>query len=432
MGYPFLRIKGGKNVKIVSKNPNSLVLYFKNPRKNENAVKPVMESIKEFGFKVPVVIDANDVIVCGHTRVKAAIKLGLAEVPCVVADDLTEEQIRAFRLADNKVAEFAQWDTDLLTEELNAIFDLDMSLFGFEDEKRYDDMVKGSLMDQFLAPPFSVLDTRQGYWQDRKKHWINLGIKSEIGRTDDLLGEGLKKLAKKHGSNLTGTSVFDPALCEVVYRWFNVDGGKIFDPFAGGSVRGVVAEKLGYSYTGIDLRQEQVTANYENAKELGVNPVWHCDDSLNADKYVADSSVDLVFSCPPYVDLEVYSDDERDLSTMDYEQFKAVYKRIIDVACRKLKDDRFAVFVVGDVRDKRGAYLNFVDYTKQCFNENGLVTYNEIVLVNMVGTGALRAKSSMRNRKLVKMHQNVLVMYKGDMKRIKDNYQTVEVKENDD
>lgn len=419
-------------MKLISKNPNSLVLYFKNPRKNDNAVKPVMESIKEFGFKVPVVIDADDVIVCGHTRVKAAIKLGLAEVPCIVANDLTEEQIKAFRLADNKVAEFAQWDTDLLTEELNAIFDLDMSLFGFEDEKRYDDMVKGSLMDQFLAPPFSVLDTRQGYWQDRKKHWINLGIKSEIGRTDDLLGEGLKKLAKKHGSNLTGTSVFDPALCEVVYRWFNVEGGKIFDPFAGGSVRGVVAEKLGYSYTGIDLRQEQVTANYENAKELGVNPVWHCDDSLNADKYVADSSADLVFSCPPYVDLEVYSDDERDLSTMDYEQFKAVYKRIIDVACRKLKDDRFAVFVVGDVRDKRGAYLNFVDYTKQCFNDNGLVTYNEIVLVNMVGTGALRAKSSMRNRKLVKMHQNVLVMYKGDIKRIKDNYQTVEVKEDDD
>lgn len=419
-------------MKLISKNPNSLVLYFKNPRKNDNAVKPVMESIKEFGFRVPVVIDADDVIVCGHTRVKAAIKLGLSEVPCIVADDLTEEQIRAFRLADNKVAEFAQWDTDLLTEELNAIFDLDMSLFGFEDEKRYDDMVKGSLMDQFLAPPFSVLDTRQGYWQDRKKHWINLGIKSEIGRTDDLLGEGLKKLAKKHGSNLTGTSVFDPALCEVVYRWFNVDGGKIFDPFAGGSVRGVVAEKLGYSYTGIDLRQEQVTANYENAKELGVNPVWYCDDSLNADKYVADNSVDLVFSCPPYVDLEVYSDDERDLSTMDYGQFKAVYKRIIDVACRKLKDDRFAVFVVGDVRDKCGAYLNFVDYTKQCFNDNGLVTYNEIVLVNMVGTGALRAKSSMRNRKLVKMHQNVLVMYKGDIKRIKDNYQTVEVKEDDD
>lgn len=192
-----------------------------------------------------------------------------------------------------------------------------------------------------------------------------MGIKSEIGRNDDLLGDGLNRLAKAQKSSLTGTSIFDPVLCEVIYTWFNVDGGTIYDPFAGGSVRGVVAEKLGYEYTGIDLRREQIEANRENAKELGVNPTWHCDDSLNADKYVNDESVDLIFSCPPYADLEVYSNDERDLSNMDYEQFKSVYADIIAIACKKLKNDRFAVFVVGDIRDKKGVYRNFVDFTKR-------------------------------------------------------------------
>lgn len=428
-----MRTKGGKNINIISKNTENLIPYEKNPRKNDDAVKYVAESIRAFGFKVPIVIDSQNVIVCGHTRYKAAKLLGLKEIPCIVADDLNENQLRAFRLADNKVAEFSSWDFDLLDDELNDIFDLDMSDFGFiEKVETYEDMQKGSLFDEFLVPPFSVLDTRQGYWQERKRYWLDMGIKSEIGRSDDLLGDGLNRLAKMQKSNLTGTSIFDPVLCEVVYNWFNVKGGKVFDPFAGGSVRGVVADKLGYEYTGIDLRQEQVTANRENAKELGVNPTWYCDDSLNADQYVADESVDLVFSCPPYADLEVYSDDERDLSNMDYEQFKTIYKRIIDIACRKLKNDRFAVFVVGDVRDKRGAYRNFVDYTKKCFIDNGLVSYNDIILLNVVGTGALRAKSAMRNRKLIKIHQNVLVMYKGDLKRIKSNYQPIEVKLEDD
>lgn len=106
--------------------------YEKNPRKNDQSVDKVANSIKEFGFKVPIVIDKHNVIVCGHTRYKAAKKLKLAVVPCVVADDLTEEQIKAYRLADNKVGEDSEWDMDLLTEELGDILDLDMSDFGFD------------------------------------------------------------------------------------------------------------------------------------------------------------------------------------------------------------------------------------------------------------------------------------------------------------
>ena len=106
--------------------------YEKNPRKNDKSVDKVANSIKEFGFKVPIVIDKNNIIVCGHTRYKAAKKLGLDVVPCVVADDLTDEQIKAYRLADNKVGEDSEWDIDLLEEELSNIFDLDMVDFGFD------------------------------------------------------------------------------------------------------------------------------------------------------------------------------------------------------------------------------------------------------------------------------------------------------------
>jgi len=118
---------------IVMKSVNDIKPYEKNPRRNDAAVKYVAESIKQFGFKVPIVIDSNGVIVAGHTRHKAAKKLKLKEVPCIIADDLTEEQVKAFRLADNKVSEQAEWDMDLLTEEMDDLFDFDMSLFGFED-----------------------------------------------------------------------------------------------------------------------------------------------------------------------------------------------------------------------------------------------------------------------------------------------------------
>lgn len=117
---------------ISEKKITEIIPYKKNPRRNDDAVEYVAESIKQFGFKVPIVIDKNNVIVAGHTRYKAAKKLGLSKIPCIVADDLTEEQIKAFRLADNKVAEAAEWDFDLMGEELGELLDFDMSAFGFE------------------------------------------------------------------------------------------------------------------------------------------------------------------------------------------------------------------------------------------------------------------------------------------------------------
>jgi site-specific DNA-methyltransferase (adenine-specific) len=118
---------------IITKQLKEIKPYEKNPRKNDEAVKYVAKSIEQFGFKVPIIIDKDGIIVCGHTRYKAAKRLKIKEVPCIMADDLSDEQIKAFRVADNKVSEYAEWDMELLEEELKAIESLDMSEFGFDD-----------------------------------------------------------------------------------------------------------------------------------------------------------------------------------------------------------------------------------------------------------------------------------------------------------
>ena len=122
-----------KQTEITLKKLDEIKPYDKNPRNNEAAVQLVANSIKEFGFKVPIVVDKAGVIVCGHTRYKAAHLLGLDEVPCIVADDLTPAQIRAYRLADNKVAEASQWDFENLADEMAGLADFDMTAFGFAE-----------------------------------------------------------------------------------------------------------------------------------------------------------------------------------------------------------------------------------------------------------------------------------------------------------
>lgn len=272
-----------------------------------------------------------------------------------------------------------------------------------------------------------MFDTKQGYWQKRKRKWKEIGLQSETGRSDDLIG--FKDAAERSGIKLSGTSIFDPVLCEVVYNWFCPKDGIVYDPFAGGSVRGVVAELLGRKYIGIDLSEKQVDANQTNADKLGVCPSWHCDDSRNADKYLPNGSADLVFSCPPYHNLEKYSDHPLDLSNMNYTDFLKAYSDIISIACRKLKENRFAVFVVGDIRDNKGAYRDFISSTKRIFQENGLSLYNEMILLNQYGTAPFRAGNLFRaKRKVAKVHQNVLVFYKGDIDKIKDIYSNEFVK----
>lgn len=296
------------------------------------------------------------------------------------------------------------------------------------------DGAKKSLNEKFLIPPFSIFDTRQGYWQERKNKWKGLGIKSEVGRDEGLTFncgiEGfdthIVKEGKKETTTTMTTSIFDPVLCEICYKWFNIKGGKILDTFAGGSVRGIVANVLGYDYLGIDLNEKQIQANYNNANECfcDMNKLkWINDDSLNVDNYVEDESVDMIFTCPPYYDLEVYSDKENDLSNMTFEDFEKAYSEILKKSFKKLKNNRFGIIVIGDVRDKNGYYRNLIDITKKAVCNEDIGFYNDIILLQVVGTASLRAEGQFKaSRKVVKVHQNVLVFYKGNQKEIKNYY----------
>jgi DNA modification methylase len=267
------------------------------------------------------------------------------------------------------------------------------------------------LRDQFIEPPFSVLDTKSGNWQRRKKLWSQIGIKSEIGRDSAVINMDTTKKEKNSASYV---SIFDPALCEVLYKWFCDENGSILDPFAGGSVRGIVANKLGYKYTGIDIRQEQIDSNVEQGLDILAKenqPKWICGDS-NVILDSIDSQFDFVFSCPPYADLEVYSDLDGDISNMSYIEFMKAYESIIEKSCSKLKQDGLACFVVGEVRDKKGNYIGFVPDTIRAFEKCGMKFYNEAILLNAIASASMRANGNMKSRKLVKVHQNILVFKK--------------------
>lgn len=267
------------------------------------------------------------------------------------------------------------------------------------------------LREQFIEPPFSVLDTKSGNWQRRKKLWASLGIKSEIGRSSVVIN---MDTTKQENNSASYVSIFDPALCEVLYHWFCPKNSTILDPFAGGSVRGIVANKLGYKYTGIDIRQEQIDSNREQALEIlniTNQPNWFVRDSnLILDGF--NTEFDFVFSCPPYADLEVYSDLEGDISNMPYIEFMKAYESIIEKSCKLLKKDGLACFVVGEVRDKNGNYIGFVPDTIRAFEKCGMKFYNEAILLNAIASASMRANGNMKSKKLVKVHQNILVFKK--------------------
>lgn len=281
----------------------------------------------------------------------------------------------------------------------------------------------GALRKRFIEPPFSIIDAKTGAWRERKKKWLDIGIKSELGRDATTFST---KASTERGYDYMNTSssdvsVFDPALCELMYKWFCPDGGKILDSFAGGSVRGIVASKLGYKYTGIELRKEQVDENVKQGKELCKEnePKWIAGDS-NKELDKIEDEFDFVFSCPPYADLEVYSKDEDDISNMPYDQFLLAYRSIINKTVSKLKAGHLAVFVVGDVRDKDGYYYDFVSDTKKAFIDSGAKLYNEAILLDPIGTAMIRANNSMSSKKLVKVHQNILCFKKlGDINALK-------------
>lgn len=283
----------------------------------------------------------------------------------------------------------------------------------------------GIIAEKFIIPPFSILDTRQQAWRERKNAWLSIGIKGELGR-DAKTFKIHKWMEEKGGGKRNdgdGTSIFDPVLCELVYTWFCPKGGKILDPFAGGSVRGIVSSYLGYRYWGCDLNTQQIESNYSQFQNILINnpgistPVWINGDSEKELDSAEES--DLIFSCPPYGNLEKYTDLEEDLSNMDYEQFNVKYDSIIKKSILKLKNNRFAIFVVQDFRDKNGFYNTLCKDTIDIFHKNRVFLYNKAILINSCGSLPIRISSQFENsKKLGMMHQEVLIFYKGNIKTI--------------
>ena len=245
-----------------------------NPRViKDEAFNKLVQSIKDFPKMMalrPMVVDDNLTVLGGNMRLRALRHLGYKDIPdewVKRASDLTEEEQKQFIIKDN--VSVGDWDWDTLANNWDA---RQLTEWGIDfptwQEVETEKEQNKKLSDRFIIPPFSILNAKSGEWTQRKNYWLSLGIKSEEGRDNNLL-ESLNKLAKKSGQGeQKDNSIFDPVLCELAYKWFNIPNGKILDCFAGGSVRGIVAAKLGYEYLGNDLRSEQIEANRINAKEV--------------------------------------------------------------------------------------------------------------------------------------------------------------------
>ena len=550
---------------------NQYLAHDLNARRHPGPQRDALRgSLDAVGWVAPVIVSVRSgKLLDGHARIEEALTKDDEQLIPYVEVDVSEAEERLILATYDPIGALATYDKqalDNLLADLNGgpgleslLADLasnaPLEYLGEGNANGYELPPRGSLTGEFVVPPFSVLDARQGYWQERKTLWLALGIQSELGRGDNLLGHSIETgepglhyyrnlerakaaaLASPGGSLLpaattengktvrgdgrgrkanalpagggggawrefneatdrrkanavpggspmpldrakngreptgytglvyanpgshprfyeqkraveaqlgrelstadfeanywelpeehviSGTSVFDPVLCEVAYRWYSAPTASVLDPFAGGSVRGIVAARLGRTYTGVDLSDRQLQANRLQASRILTNaepsPTWITGDSRNITE-LAPGNYDLIFSCPPYADLECYSDDPRDLSTMSYEEFIAAYNVIITNAASMLLPNRFACFVVGDVRardNESGIYRGLPSATIEAFRTAGLELYNEAVLVTAVGSLPMRCRKQFNaGRKLGKTHQNVLVFLKGSAK----------------
>jgi DNA modification methylase len=301
-------------------------------------------------------------------------------------------------------------------------------------------MPSNLLKDKYGWPPFSILNTISWDWQRRKDEWEVLFKDSTEGRDVKRYNATPTNTFSARGADVKkaeSISEFDPYLCELMYRWFSNKGDKILDPFAGGCVRGVVSSVLGRDYYGVDLSLEQIDANYialNNIRDRYTQDdagdiMWRRGDSEEILKNLS-PKFDMVLTCPPYYNLEKYSNDPKDLSNLStYEKFLHKYTIILEHSARLLKENSFFVIVVSEIRADsqsiaNSQYLGFVPDTIRILRDVcNLKYYNEIILENAIGSLPIRApKYFVQSRKIGRHHQNILVFYKGDIENIADKF----------
>lgn len=298
-----------------------------------------------------------------------------------------------------------------------------------------------TLRDRYLVPPFSILDSQVGEWLKKRNEWESI-LKNRSENVRNITAKSNTPYINKFdydpgykGLERNGNiSTFDPFLCEILVRWFSRDTDVILDPFAGGHVRGAVSAILGRDYVGVDLNPMQVEANRENwdkiceiynSDDFGVAE-WFCMDSydythcgINPPKVF-----DMLLTCPPYYNLEIYSDSEKDLSALKtYDEFRERYGEIIKGSYEMLNDDSFAVIVVEEIRKPDGIFYGFVPDTIRAFTDAGFLFYNEMILENRIMSLGVRCpKYFEQSRKVGRHHQNVLVFFKGNPKNIESKF----------
>lgn len=295
--------------------------------------------------------------------------------------------------------------------------------------------IPATLVGKFGWPPFSVLDSTTSDWRKRRAEWINI-----IGHSTE--GRELGSSANATPSNLYSTadqtlaaqnvSEFDPLLAELMIKWFSLPGDLIYDPFAGGVVRGAVSAISGRCYVGADVSEKQVKANIARWDEIKAKynnisgtPLWEVYDSTTG----AYTAADMVFTCPPYFNLERYSNDPADLSTIDdYDTFLAKYSQALSYAAKCLIPGGFFVIVVSEVRREsrniaKSDYVGLVPDTINILRQNSLLYYNNMILRNSLGSLPIRGPQYFESRRKVgRCHQDVLVFYKGDLLDIEKKF----------
>jgi hypothetical protein len=415
-------------------NPN-------NPRIiKDDKFKKLVKSISEFPKMLelrPIIVDENFIVQGGNMRLKALQELKFKEIPdewIKQVSDLTEEQKKEFIIKDN--VGFGEWNFDDLANnwDVEQLTEWGLDIPNFSnlqnnDFENIEIVAIQKLEEKFIVPPFSVLNAREGKWQERKNYWKKLikdtGITRDTGNQTNTRYRTVQGFSAARQEENVG-SVLDPVLSEIIIKWFGLAKSKMFDCFSGDTVFGYVSSYLGNEFTGIELRQSQVDFNNQRTKGFDANYI--CDDGRNVLNYLEKDSQDLLFSCPPYFDLEIYSDLENDASNQkEYKDFLKILETAFSKSILCLKENRFAVIVCGDVRDKKGNYYRFPDHIKEIFENNGMPLYNELILIDPVGNLQMRVGKYMEHRKVGKTHQNVLVFFKGNTKEIKKNYPKIEI-----
>lgn len=287
-----------------------------------------------------------------------------------------------------------------------------------------------SFKDRFPILPFSIINTGDGKWRNRKMRWNKLiGDNGESREMTFTRGTGKKssenfnKKVSYGGYDSFGNtvSILDACLAELVIDWYTLENWTTFDPFAGDSVFGFVAGVKNRLFTGIELRKEQCRLNQSRLEDNKLTGRYICDDGININNHIEEKSQDFLFSCPPYFDLEIYSDLPNDASNQkNYLDYVEIMDNILSNSIKCLKDNRFCVIVIGDVRDKKtGFYYSIESDIIKIMQKNNVGLYQELILQTPIGTKAFAANNIWRFRKIGKIHEKVLIFYKGDQKQIK-------------